>query len=1254
MVQSMIFKSNPRRRSGRGGEGLVRVRRPRVDRLWRLLLLSVLSLSQPALAEPTLAVHGTVRGIDGNPAVGIPVELTSHPSAYRVALLRLNGGQGEKPSASAVTGENGRFTLRVAEAGVYEVLVRPPKGVPLEYSPVPLVEKVELPPVKIQPAMNLPIRLRRSGRGGPPADIPVSIRTSSTSPVQSVFPGDRQTGWRIAARRGRTDRSGHLELPRAPGERLDVSIRLPGGSLPHRIQGVESLDQAIQISDPVEPEQIELEHADGSAAEGVVLLHARHGLPLTQTNERGVAPLNVLRLTDRSSLKVLALGRNGARHRIVVSRSDDGSFAPVALPEMRPLRGRVLSSTDEAPVGGALVWNDNDPGIETVTAKDGTFALARTTGLTGSFRVGIAARGYVALREEVPNTLRSDPENPHPRVPLFHLTPAGAIRGRIVDSNGKPVGHAVLKLEALRLRTGPAFADRPYEVPPHRGRTGPMGYFKLERLSPGQAYRLTVRKRGFEPARTEIVARLDSRRHSETLVLEPDVAAFGRIEDPEGSPISGARVQVRPAGTEDRKGSRSRSRHPEQARYESVTGDEGRFELQLVPSPPIDLEVTADGFPSLTVRGLDAAVEQGPGNLGTFHLEAGVSISGRIIEAADGRPIPGAKIWKSERRPRRPDEADPSSGVKPDAETGRDGRFRLNGLRREETAYLMVRADGYVSETVAGVRGGSGTPLEIALERGGSLTGRVVGPEGRAVSAAEITARPAQMPKGVVTPRATGHKAIHSTTSDSEGRFNLRQLEPAIYSVRAAAQNYAPSEPKTREVLTDRATRELELVLEPGASIHGIVRSTEGHPIDGASVTWSQAGAVTDEDGRFRLEGVSLGSRKLTVSHPGFEDERRVVGVSLGANRADFVLRPGLQVQGRVVEPSGTPVSGATVTLAGGGSLEDYHATSDASGAFEFGRVARGSYRVAARKDGYAPRRHPTPVAVANFPVTGLELTLRRGTVVFGQLLGLSREELRRVQVVARAAPHPGGQHKAPGSRTGAGITRRGRAGDDGRYEVCDLPEGTWRIRAYLPNGRRETSVRVEVGPQLPRRQRKDLEFDLGLRLTGTVLHSGLAVPEARVTLSRPREEPRATKTDMHGRFRLDDLQPGPYRVDVSHSRKLLTETRTIRLDGNRDVRIDITTARLVGRTFVPGRGPIQDALVIARRTMRAGGSGGLRTVATDAEGRFRFDQLPLGRYRIEVRSERTETLVREIEIEGDSSVLELALKVESTETPPD
>lgn len=158
----------------------------------------------------------------------------------------------------------------------------------------------------------------------------------------------------------------------------------------------------------------------------------------------------------------------------------------------------------------------------------------------------------------------------------------------------------------------------------------------------------------------------------------------------------------------------------------------------------------------------------------------------------------------------------------------------------------------------------------------------------------------------------------------------------------------------------------------------------------------------------------------------------------------------------------------------------------------------------------------------------------------------------------------------------------------------------------------------------------------------------------------------RSVATDHEGRFRIEDLRPGRYRIGVSHSTEMLVHNEEVVLSGDRDVVLEINTGRVSGRVVsTVDDKPLAEALVSFLQILSPDGrTGSLLAAPSDASGGFVMPRVPQGRYRVAVRKDGYAAAEQELEvpvagIEGlrlalsPTSGLELVVRLASGQTPP-
>jgi hypothetical protein len=301
-------------------------------------------------------------------------------------------------------------------------------------------------------------------------------------------------------------------------------------------------------------------------------------------------------------------------------------------------------------------------------------------------------------------------------------------------------------------------------------------------------------------------------------------------------------------------------------------------------------------------------------------------------------------------------------------------------------------------------------------------------------------------------------------------------------------------------------------------------------------------------------------------------------------------------------------------------------------GSFVLSPVAAGSYRLEAAASGFAAAQPAQPVTVADQPVEGIKIVLRRGAVVGGRVLGLSPEELAAVAVTAHGE---------------AGEERTAWVGPDGSYEVRDLPAGDWLLRAALWQGQRQVEERVPVAPG-DRQVRRDLEFSRRVTLSGRVLFED--EPLAGSTVSVRGEHfsiERSVTSGFDGSFVVQDLEPDVYWVGVRSAERLLVYNDTLELKEDREVTLRLEAGTVAGRVLGAHGGDAIPGAALALRP--AAGADFMIGDVSLADGAFRIIHVPPGSYRLSARADGYAPAEREVHVSGGEELSGLELELNPT-----
>lgn len=654
----------------------------------------------------------------------------------------------------------------------------------------------------------------------------------------------------------------------------------------------------------------------------------------------------------------------------------------------------------------------------------------------------------------------------------------------------------------------------------------------------------------------------------------------------------------------------------------AFTGPEGKALLPLAGEQPVTVADAA-------LRRIDRSVGPPAGDnpqpvILTFPSSA--TVHGKAIDAVTRKPIAGALVGRAM-----------ENG--PWAATDGQGLFSVS-IPAGRAAVLRCVAAGYLGAGFTEVSPADTRGVTLALRPAAAVSGKVVDAKGQGLAGAVITSIP-EMP-GAGPRRAFVFGALadrNRAFSNAQGEFRLRGLDPEqVLTLNTRLAGFAPGSLRL-EGLRPRETKSGVVVeLKPGTSATGQVVDGEERPLAEATVSVRKAlqgaagprmfinpfelaeeeSSTTDQEGRFSIPDLGAGKYDLAIRRRGFAQKNlpgiEVAGDGSPTDIGRIVLEPGALLQGRVTDTAGQPIEGASVRVPPADRLAAAmdalnpgreNAATLADGWFSVEDLRAGDkVDLVVSRAGYSEQRLD---GVEVPPPAPLEIQLRPASTISGTVVDPEEQPIPGASITALRS--------AGGARGGgmvfmARVVRPVGADDLGQFEIQDVEPGKITLTASATGYQQQSLPEVEVAAG---ENVEGLKFVLQ---PGAVVQGQVFAPDgspaggARVGPVRSTEGPlrgggfEDSRTDGDGRYRLENLTPGPASIEANHDDhgravkdlevKAGTTTLDLRFEGGYTVSGQVTDE---------GGAPVPDSWVelspagqpFNRQSARAGGDGNFR-----------------------------------------------------------
>jgi hypothetical protein len=372
--------------------------------------------------------------------------------------------------------------------------------------------------------------------------------------------------------------------------------------------------------------------------------------------------------------------------------------------------------------------------------------------------------------------------------------------------------------------------------------------------------------------------------------LEPGVRVAIRVEDSNGKPATGARVEC--TGS-----------------VPAVTGNRGESVVSMAAPSPCLAFADADGETSQSAV-IDPRAAKPP----VLHMKRGAFVTATLLSDDGAQLITPHFVLIEDFK----EFGWAAAPVEPRSYSGSKVRILVppnerRALRIENAATLPLTTDWF--------QAASGQTVDLGvlvLRRGGGVQGQLIdGRSGKPLRGAIVTLEPQGMARVIFGKLGRG-----SAVSGDDGRFNITGLPIASYRARIDCDGFTPSEwvvDLNHEQIVDVGLKSIS----PGVRFAGKVERSEGTPLPGAQIRLLPEHAVdgeptatfqTSSDGTWRPAMISPGRYRLLLNAPDLMLDQEI---DLRADRepADIRIRIGTATLTGLVLRNGVPVTGGEVLI---------------------------------------------------------------------------------------------------------------------------------------------------------------------------------------------------------------------------------------------------------------------------------------------------------------------------------------------------
>jgi hypothetical protein len=381
-----------------------------------------------------------------------------------------------------------------------------------------------------------------------------------------------------------------------------------------------------------------------------------------------------------------------------------------------------------------------------------------------------------------------------------------------------------------------------------------------------------------------------------------------------------------------------------------------------------------------------------------------------------------------------------------------------------------------------------------------------------------------------------------TTYFDENGNFMLTKVNAGDVTVFGRAEGYAPGTDAVSNVRPGEVVTGVEIRLEAGAAVRGVVVDSGGVPVSGAQVfpgevpqdQWSRensGGTTTDSNGIFELTSLAPDVARIGAYHSKYPPSSVDVSLAAGqTTQVEIILTDGGSIEG-TVRLGGKPITAQVYAGRSDGS-QGQNAATDANGVYTLGGLAEGEYHISAsiQIPGGGNRNGQQQATVQTGMVTEVNFDFSTGDATVEGVVTMNGTPVTEGHVGAMMS-----NSESVGSQLGA----------DGSYRLEGLPAGTINLMLGVRSGESWISRSIPVETASGQVVRRNIEVMDGIEITGSVtghtegdsvfviaLRGEVQITEMTQSFWMELRDLFAAQAQVTGgSFEMSGLEPGTYTI---------------------------------------------------------------------------------------------------------------------------